>query len=456
MTLRILTKAGGRRGIAMLVTLLFLALFACLAVAIAASANMNMILTRNRFQAQQAGALAETGLQFTQRHLGGLRVPATDNASDLHKAIAEQLAIVLVDSPMVNAAAIHWDATQVTLPAITLLRPDGRMGELDLCIMASGGTADNTTVTIDSTGHFGTAARRSLYNMTVQRGRSVLLDYGIASKSPIAFVGNARIAGANRPEEGSVLSATYSTTQAITMTGNCSTSGDVAIVNPQGQIVKRGTVTIQGAERIGVDEPEWPEVDVSVFRPYATNVYSGSGAGDLTLSNIIIPPNTNPTFSGNVTIQGVVYVQSPNKVMFSGNTTVVGVIVCEEPAVNDLKKNYVHFTGNMSTSGVENLPADPAYDGLRELTGTFLLAPGFSTKFTGNFSTINGCVVASAFEFSGDASGRIKGGVLNLRDSTFRIAGNAPILIDRDSASPNPAGLTTSWRLVCVSGSYSE
>jgi hypothetical protein len=456
MTTRILTKAGGRRGIAVLVTLLFVALFTCLAVAIATSANMNMTLTRNRLQSQQAGALAETGLQFTQRHLGGLRVPATDNASDLHKAIAEQLAIVLLNSPMVNTAAIHWDATRVVLPTVTLLRPDGRMGELDLCIMASGGAGDNTTVTIDSTGHFGTAARRSLYNMTVQRGRSVLLDYGIASKSPIVFTGNARIAGANHPEEGSVLSATYSTTQAVSMTGDCSTSGDVAVVNPQGQIVKRGSVTIQGAERIGVAEPEWPEVDPSVFRPYATNVYSGSGAGDLTLSNIRIPPNTNPTFSGNVTIRGVMYVESPNKVQFSGNANVMGVIICEEPAVNDLKKNYIHFTGNMSTSGVENLPADPAYDGLRELTGTFLLAPGFGTKFTGNFNTINGCMVASAFEFSGNAGGRIKGGVLNLRDSTFRIAGDSPILIDRDNASPNPAGLTTSWRLVCVSGSYSE
>jgi hypothetical protein len=220
--------------------------------------------------------------------------------------------------------------------------------------------------------------------------------------------------------------------------------------------VKRGNVTIQGAERIGVAEPEWPGVDPSVFRPYATNVYSGSGAGDLTLSNIRIPPNTNPTFSGNVTIRGVVYVESPNKVKFSGNANVVGVIVCEEPAVNDLKKNYIHFTGNMSTSGVENLPAEPTYDGLRELTGTFLLAPGFSTKFTGNFNTINGCMVASEFEFSGNAGGRIKGGVLNLRDSTFRMTGDSPILVDRDNALPNPAGLTTSWRLVCVSGSYSE
>ena len=134
----------------------------------------------------------------------------------------------------------------------------------------------------------------------------------------------------------------------------------------------------------------------------------------------------------------------------------VGVIVCQEPAVDNLKTNNLHFSGNMSTSGVENLPADSQYDGLRELTGSFLLAPGFSVRFTGNFNTINGCMVASEFEFSGSAGGRIKGGVVNLRDSPFQMTGNANLTIDLDNAVENPAGLRANFRLVCVSGSYGE
>lgn len=110
----------------------------------------------------------------------------------------------------------------------------------------------------------------------------------------------------------------------------------------------------------------------------------------------------------------------------------------------------------MTTAGVENLPAGSQYDGLRDLTGSFLLAPGFSAQFAGNFNTINGCLVASEFKFTGNSGGRIKGGVLNLADSSFQLSGNSPILIDHDTAVENPAGLIPSYRLVCVSGSYTE
>ena len=447
---------AARPGIAMLVTLIFLALFACLAVAIASSANMNMVVTRNRLQSQQAGALAETGLLLMQRHLGGLQLTSSDDAADLHQAIAQHLSAAFVGSNMIDATQVEWDSARVTLPNAVVQRSDGLTGALDLYVAASGGASDNTTITIDSTGRFGTAARQVRYNMTVQRGRSVLMDYGVASKSPIRLSGTASVTGANNAAEGSIMSATYSTSQAVRMVGDSSISGGVTIVNPGGEVVQRGGAAIQGETQVGVAEPEWPQVDASVFMPYVTNVYTGSGAGDVVLSNVRIPPNTNPTFSGNVVVRGVMYVESPNKVQFTGNATIIGVIVCQEPAVDDLKKNLIHFSGNVSTAGVESLPADAAYDGLRELTGSFLLAPGFSAKFTGNFNTVNGCMVGSQFEFAGTAGGRVKGGILNLRDSDFQISGDASIVIDREDANPNPAGLTSSYRLVCVSGSYSE
>jgi hypothetical protein len=151
-----------------------------------------------------------------------------------------------------------------------------------------------------------------------------------------------------------------------------------------------------------------------------------------------------------------VYVQAPNKVTFSGNVTVIGCIVADQPAVDNLTANQIKFTGNVATSGVESLPAGAQYDGLRALTGSFLLAPGFSTQFTGNFSTVNGCMVASEFKFTGNAGGTIKGGVVNLRDSTFQLTGNANLVIDRQGAVANPAGIVSSTKLVCVSGSYAE
>ncbi len=433
--------------------MIFLALFACLAVAIATASDTNLTVARNRIASQQAAALAETGIQLTQRTLGGLSVPSCTTATSLHAAIADCLEQAWQSSNMIDTDAIASNASGVTLPSIALTAAGGR---ITLLIQASGGTTDNTTITIRSTGACGQATRTATYNMTVQRGQTVLSNYGLASKSAITMTGNARIRGLNDPSEGSVLVGTYSTNQALKMTGNCNISGNVDINNPNGQVTRTGNCSIGGTTTIGAAESEWPQVDVSIFRPYATNVRSTGGSGTLTLSNIRIPAGSNPTFSGNVTIRGVVYVESPNKVTFSGNANLTGLVVCEPPTVNNLTANQIKFTGNLTTSGVENLPAESQYDGLRDLTGTFLLAPGYSTQFTGNFSTVNGCMVASEFKFTGNAGGTIRGGIVNLADSSFQITGNANLAIDRQNAVANPAGLSSPYRLVCVSGSYAE
>jgi len=451
-----LHSGSARRGVALLVTLLFLALFAALAATVALSAAGGLFAARNRRESQQAAALAETGLQLVQRELGGLSVPGTGSAADLHEAVADHLRTVWASSSMVDAEGIASSAAAVDCPPLVLTRTDGRQGAVHLLIAAAGGAADDTTLMIRSTGEFGGACRTVFYNLTVQRGRTVLADYGIASKSPVQITGDPVITGLNDPAEASILSASYSTNQPIRLTGNSVVSGDVAVCNPDAEIVKRGHPAVGGAERIGAPEPEWPQVDPSIFRPYANNVYSGNGSGDLLLSNIRIPAGTNPNFSGNTVICGVVYVESPNRVTFSGNTVLVGTIVCEPPAVDSLRNNQVKFTGNLVTQGVECLPDIPAYHGLRDLTGSFLLAPGYSAQFSGNFSTVNGCMVASEFKFTGNAGGVVRGGVVNLRDSSFQIDGNARITIDRARAVENPAGLTVSHRLVCLSGSYSE
>jgi hypothetical protein len=65
-------------------------------------------------------------------------------------------------------------------------------------------------------------------------------------------------------------------------------------------------------------------------------------------------------------------------------------------------------------------------------------------------------MVASEFKFTGNAGGTIRGGIVNLADSSFQITGNANLAIDRQNAVANPAGLSSPYRLVCVSGSYAE
>ena len=449
-------QRAARRGIALLLTMIFLALFACLAVAIVTASDANLTIARNRIESWQAAAFAETGVQLARQSVGGVTVPGTHNAADVHNAIVTQLRSVFTGSHMVNSSGISADTGGVTVPTITVARPDGRIGTINLNILSSGGAQDATTITVSSTGRFGGACRTVTYNMTVQRGRSVFQDYGIASKSAVQMTGNASLTGANNPHEATVLSATYSTTNAVQLTGNVNVAGDVAVCNPDGDIRKTGNINIGGQQIIGAPEPEWPQVDITPFTSYATNVRSTGASANITLSNIRIPPNSNPTFSGTTTIYGVVYIQSPNKVTFSGNVTMIGAIVCDTPEVYNLTNNKIKFTGNVSSQGVESLPTGAQYDGLRDLTGSFLLAPGFSAQFAGNSTVVNGCMVASEFKFTGNSGGRIKGGVVNLADSSFQMTGNSPLIIDKNGFPEDPAGLVSSYKVVCIPGSYAE
>jgi len=452
------------KGTALLLTLIFLALFAAMAVAIAASADINLTITRNRIESRQAAALAETGLLLCQRHLGGLQVPATSDVEDLHEAIADHIAAVWDASSMADATDLTWDANSAVLPTV-MVAQEGRSGTIDATVTANGGVLSSPTVTIQSTGRFGNAVRTVSYRMAVVDTFSVLSKYGIASKSRLRMTGNGKIEGANQDAEGSILSATYSHTDAIDLGGHASVSGDAAVSNLDAQIIKSGSASIGGDQIYGVMEPPWPEIDVSIFEPYATDIYTGSSGGGKgkgkdkdgdTLTNIYIPAGTNPTFNANTTISGVLYIESPNVVTFNGSTTISGVIVAEQPEIEDLSANQIHFGGNVTSSGVENLPPDSEFDGLRELTGSFLLAPGFSTKFRGNSSMLSGWIVASSFDFSGNVSAEIRGGVVNLNDSNFLVRGNLTMTIDKVNVAGEPAGMVAIYVLACVPGSYEE
>jgi len=464
-------RGGTRRGVALLITMIFLALFACLAVAIATTSDTNLAVARNRIASQQAAVLAETGIQLIQRNLGGVNLSGDNSsASALYEAIAVKLEDLWASSTMVDAAEVPWDDAGVTVPTLTL---DDALGTIDLQIAVSDSIDNNpTTVTITSTGSCGNASRTARYNMMVQQGQTALSLYGVSSKSAVRLTGHGRIQGLNSDDEGSILAATYSTSPAIRLSGNASITGDANISDPDSRIQTTGQATIGGSQSVGIAEPDWPSVDQSIFLPYATNIRTSGASEDVALSNIRIPAGTNPTFSGNATLSGIVYVESPNIVTFSGNCTLAGLIVCEQPTVDNLNANKVTFSGNASLSGV--VPDGTEYDGLRDLTGSAVLAPGYSVKFSGQSNAVGGCMVASEFSFTGQALSdkkktnedddsdeaptvtAIRGGIINLRDSGFKVAGQATLTIDRSNLNDHPAGLTSFYKLVCISGSYSE
>jgi len=448
-------KPRSRRGSAIVITLIFVAVFACLAAALAVASETNLALTRNRMETNQAVNLMESGLRLAQREMGGLSVTG-DTAAALHGSLADHFRTAWAGTQMIDAAAITPFANGVQFPPITVTGPGGRTGTITLWMSADGGVQDAPTVTVQSTGRFGDAVRTVYYDFRIRSGYRLLQNYGVASKAPIVMSGKARIDGANDGTEGSIFSSANNQVRVIDLGGTTLVTGNAAASAPGAEIYTGSNATIGGDRITDAPEHTWPDILTQPFEQYVETSLVGGVHSDETLVNVRVPPNTNPTFNGNTTIYGVVYIEAPNKVTFNGNATVCGIIVCEEPAVGNLDANELKFAGTLAASGVDHLPADSRFDGLRNETGTFLLAPGYRAVFSGNFNTLNGCIVADQVCFSGNIAGTVRGNVLNMSPHNLTMVGDAHVTIDKSGAKDHPAGLTRHYSLVCQSGSYRE
>lgn len=448
-----------RRGIASIVALIFLVMFAAIAVAFTAATNQTVLRAENHQHAETALARAESGLNFLTYVLKRATLPASAKGAALLPAVNTFLASQSYVVGNIGTGQIVYDGTTITVPAIQV--QPGSPG-----FTAAITKATDTSITITVLGADGVARRCVSMDMTLAPGRNPILDYGIATKSSITLTGNDSISGKNNAAEANILSATYSTINAVSMTGNARIQGDVSMSNPVAQVSTTGNVSIGGAtgaamaahEHAGIGTVDFPEVDQTVFTPFATNIIDAgtSTNGNKTFTNIRIRAGTNPTFSGNITIKGVVYIEKPNKVTFTGNLDFTGVIVTDDAGDNNYDSNCIKFTGNMTSRGVESLPDTSDFHDLRQLPGSFLLAPGFGVSFTGNFGTVNGTMAADKFSFTGNAGGTVYGSIINYSDSLFTMSGNSSLIFDRTKYAGTAPGLTSPSKLAANPGTYTE
>ena len=175
-----------------------------------------------------------------------------------------------------------------------------------------------------------------------------------------------------------------------------------------------------------------------------------------TFTNVRIAAGTNPHFSGNTTINGVLFVEVPNVVVFSGNCNITGVIVAEGDVNDNSGTNQLIFLGSVDSAPVSELPEDSEFDGLREETGTFVMAPGFKASFGGSFETLNGAIAANGIEFFGNAGGTIAGSVINYSDTPMTLSGNSDLFFNRSGITEVPAGFEPEIVLQRVADSYRE
>jgi hypothetical protein len=457
---------AARRGIASLMAMLYLVIFSTLALGFYSAVTTASQLAHNDEKAMGAQAAVESGLAFLRYELSRVRVPGNTVPNQMLAEVCKDLAaqqagggniggrtIAVVDD------AIHYPVgTGEFIPLDALgagFRAEIRMAD----DTASPETAAWVKVKVHGR-YRGTTISRAIeiYFQPVISSTKVF-DYGIVTRGPIVITGGGMIGGGGDPTHGSVLSMSTSSTP-ISMTGNSGIGGEVYMTNKNGAVSMTSNVTIAnetGSARLahihpGVEPPELPEVDPAVFLPYVKSVYKPNLA---TYRNVIIPANTNPTFSSATKIEGVMYIEYPNKVTFNGQATIHGSVVVQKGATPSTK-NVINFGAGVQSYPMSSLdPNDPDFpQGLRDLTGSTLLAEGYHVELSGSSGSIGGIMLANSFELVGGSGGVIQGTFIGLGDVPMKFTGGASMARTRNTEIPR--GLVFPKKFIPVPKTYSE
>lgn len=428
------------KGSALVICVIFVAVFAALAVGLATISGANLQIADHQQEVNRAFANAESGLDVLKYWLNRVRIPSSTPTSQYLSATVSAIQNDLQDTGVSNLVVTNDGA----IPPVTL---SGAVGQtFSGQISADAGHPGLLQLRISGTS--GNAARTIQVQFSIEPYRFPIFNYGIATKGALRFPQNPTLTGAASNWEADIYIESAGDITALQVGGNTNFDGDIDIANPLAAVDFQGDVQIAGDTgqaaidnhvEVGADPVDFPLPETTRFASYATggaidpNSTSVSG---VTLVNAVIGADMDPTFTGNVTIQGILYVEQPNVVTFTKNVQLQGLIVADGDAHNP-GTNAINFQGNFSSGPY---PPDSQFDPLRSEQGSSIVAPGFGVSFTGNFASVNGVMAASSMYFSANASALVKGTMISYSADPTWVQGNIALNFDRADAVEIPAG----------------
>ena len=447
-----------QKGAALLISMIILAVLSAWAVSICSISDAGVQLAENQRKANRARANAESGLDILRFWLGQVSMPSTTAADEKFS----NLATFLQNNLTANITPHYDGSSLITISPVTL---DLTAGQTFFAKIIADNPSDAKILQVDVTGTYRTITRTIRVNYDFGPSPYPIFDYGVATKGPLNLQGNIEMSGANVDLDAGVYIESENDPDALSIIGNSSIAGDVYITNPDAVVTLQGGQASIGGEtgQAAIDNHvdfNAPKIDFPVpnpgyFWPYVQNTYDSNNV--LTeYENVRIPAGIDPVFSGGLTLKGVVFIEVPNVVTFTGNTEITGIIVGNGDLNDNSGENRIIFLGTVSSYPVTDLPEEPQFDQLRDETGTFLMAPGFSASFGGNFETLNGAIATNGVEFFGDAGGTVDGSVINYSDTPMTLTGNNDLFFNRSGTTEVPAGFEFDIELKYDPASYSE
>jgi hypothetical protein len=459
--MRPVKKSSHRSGVALIMSMIFILIFSALTISLATLSNTNAQIANNQKKLNLAYSSAESGLDVSKYWLKNVYMAYTVAPEDRFGVLAN---FVEADLEAVNINLLKTYDSDGAIDSISLndigfnsslgqsftalVKPDP--ANIDQLQMYITGTGSDVQKTILVNYIYGTRAHN-------------VFDFGIATKGPLNLIGSVSVSGANIEVDSSVYIETDAP-EALSIIGKSSIGGDVSITNVDAG-VSLGSNASVGGEKMpnaidhvfkGAPTTEFPVPMPDYFEKYVQTTYDPNNI--LTeYSNVRIPLGTNPSFAGGVIFNGVLYIESPNIVTFTGHVTINGIIVGNGDLNDNSGTNKIIFLGTVDSNPVTDLDANnPDYAELTNETGTFLMAPGFSVDFGGDFETPNGAIAANGVKFSGNAGGIIQGSVINYSNVPMELSGNSALLFNRTADGEVPAGFGPEIILHFIPESYTE
>jgi Tfp pilus assembly protein PilX len=448
-------------GAVLIVSMFFVLIFSALAVSMAALSGTNVQVADNQCKLDRVRSCAESGFEVIRFWLNKVSISGTTTESQRLTAIANSFQNELTTAGITNLT-ISFDGTTITIPSVPLDTDNGCSFSATIIAL------DVDTLQIDVTGAHGSLTRTIRANYCFTERAHTVFDFGVATKGPLSLSGNIELEGINVSVEASVYIESENANLALSIIGNSQIAGDVSIVNPIANVDLQGGQAGIGGETgqdaidnhvsFGVPWSEFPEPVPSLYAPYATNIVDANTdtSSDATLENITILAGTNPSFSGHVTLKGIVYIETPNVVTFTGTADVMAIIIGDGSRTDNSGTNQINFLGNVHSVPVSELPYEEQFEGLHDETGTFVMAPGFRTSFGGSFDTLSGAIASNGIEFFGNAGGTINGSVINYSDEEMTLSGNSDLYFNRSGLTEAPAGFVPEIVLDYNPSSYAE
>ena len=454
-------------GTTLIISLIFIIIFSALAVSLASLSTTNLQIADNFSKANRARFAAESGLEIIRQWFSNVAIPGNTLLSSQFSYLASTQPGSLRNAAYnTSNVTIQYQNSTITIPAITLnsadnerfcavitpLPTEAEPNKLEIEIK---GTAKNSTKTIK-------------VNCQISERGHTVFDFGVATKGPLSLKGNIDLEGVNVAVEASVYIESQNDNLALSIEGNSQIAGNVSIVNSAANVYLQGGKAGIGGETgqnainnhvtFGVPPTDFPIPNPAHFAQYTTSIINSSTntSANATYENAKIIGGTNPNFTGNVVLKGVLFIETPNVVTFSGNVNIIGLIVGNGDYMDDSGTNQIKITGNVANASVSQLPDEPQFAEIRNEKGTFMLAPGFKASFGGNFNTLSGAIAANGITFFGNAGGTINGSVINYSDEEMTMTGNADLYFNRSGITEIPAGFRPEIIVTFVPTSYSE